>query len=185
MLTILLVASPRIIKLHPTALLSVCLSVCHWVHSTGTEDFRARYPAATAEPPSAGMSDSMGIRGIVPHQVLTEFQSLYPNDSQGFRLCPHQILRPSGGPVTGKLNFINFSVTLGLGFNFRWRSCRRLAAAPKGTSRLDVICSYVLYFCNSGVLLLPQPWHSMYSSRLKSFLKKHFYFHTSTFFWNI
>ena len=85
-------------------------------------------PAATAEPPSAGMSDSMGIRGIVPHQVLTEFQSLYPNDSQGFRLCLHQILRPSGGPVTGKLNFINFSVTLGLGFNFRWRSCRRLAA---------------------------------------------------------
>ena len=122
----------------------VLTSVCHWVHSTGTEDFRARYPAATAEPPSAGMSDSMGIRGIVPHQVLTEFQSLYPNDSQGFRLCPHQILRPSGGPVTGKLNFINFSVTLGLGFNFRWRSCRRLAAAPKGTSRLDVICSYVL-----------------------------------------
>ena len=55
----------------------------------------------------------------------------------------------------------------------------------KGTSRLDVICSYVLYFCNSGVLLLPQPWHSMYSSRLKSFLKKHFYFHTSAFFWNI
>ena len=124
-----------------------CLSVCPSVIECIQQEQKT---FARATPPPLQSRQAQGCRTVwgygelYPHQVLTEFQSLYPNDSQGFRLCPHQILRPSGGLVTGKLNFINFSVTLGLGFNFRWRSCRRLAAAPKGTSRLDVICSYVL-----------------------------------------
>ena len=67
---------------------------------------------------------------------------------------PHQILRPSGRPATGKLNFINFSVTLGLGFNFRWRSCRHLTRKRHKPLRRHLLVR--TYFCNSGVLL-PQP----------------------------
>ena len=108
-----------------------CLSVCPSVIECIQQEQKT---FARATPPPLQSRQAQGCRTVwgygelYPHQVLTEFQSLYPNDSQGFRLCPHQILRPSGGPVTGKLNFINFSVTHGLGFNFRWRSCRRLAA---------------------------------------------------------
>jgi hypothetical protein len=75
----------------PTALLSVCLSVCHWVHSTGTEDFRARY-AATAETPSTRVSEHMGTRGHGQLSPLSfdrisifEFNlSLRSNDVQNF-----------------------------------------------------------------------------------------------------
>ena len=154
MLTILLVASPpdyQTTSYGPVVCLSVRLSLSAFNRNRRLSRALRRRHCRAAERRGVG---PYGDTGNCPHQVLTEFQSLYPNDSQGFRLCPHQILRPSGGLVTGKLNFINFSVTLGLGFNFRWRSCRHLTRKRHKPLRRHLLVR--TYFCNSGVLL-PQP----------------------------
>ena len=184
MLTILLVASPRIIKLHPTALLSVCLSVCHWVHSTGTEDFRARYPA----PPPLQSRQAQGCRTVWGYGELSPTKFW-----QNFNLCTQMIPRVLDFVPTKFWDLpAGLSRESWISSTSRWHLGSDLisdgavaGASPRRTERHKPLRRHLLvrtYFCNSGVLLLPQPWHSMYSSRLKSFLKKHLYFHTSAFF---